>query len=371
VSSRNYTRSITSAVFGALACLGQLMNHAYAREDLVPGSPYTSGEGAAMGDAVLPLANDGASSLFYNPAGLARIRTTAFEPFNLGLYGNSGYFGNMGTESLKVTSLSGSSGNLQNHPGVFMGTGASYAPAFYTRGFAFGVLLQSQIGAAANSDGSIHSRSLYQLIPTAGYGMSFGGGIVRIGYSLQWINQASGDITVPSGTTPLGYNQNLAQGSALSHNVGFAFTLPYVYLPALNVVARNIGGAHFNTTSIYHFTPDPTGAPPTDPMTLDASISFVTKLDRGSEVNWVVEDRDITNQSGMSQAGRVALGLEYSIESRFFLRGGWGSGYPAAGIGYKDKKGEISLSWYSEELGQSYHALRDARYLLGYSIRAF
>jgi hypothetical protein len=273
-----------------------------------------------MGDAVLPLANDGPSSLFYNPAGLARIRTTAFEPFNLNIYGNSGYFGNITTESTKVTSLSSSSGNLQNHPGVFMGGGASYAPAFYTRGFAFGVLLQSQIGAVANPDGSVHSRSLYQLIPTAGYGMSFGGGVVRIGYSLQWINQASGDITVPGGTTGLGYNQNLAQGSALSHNLGFAFTLPYVYLPALNIVARNIGGAHFNSSSIYKFSPDPTGAPPTDPMTFDASFSFVTKLERGSEVNWVLEDRDITNQSGMSQLGRLAAGMEYSIGSNFFLR---------------------------------------------------
>jgi hypothetical protein len=356
-----------------LICLlsGQFGRRAYAREDLVPGSPYTSGQGAAMGDAVLPLANDGASALFYNPAGLARIRTTSFEPFNLNVYGNSGYFGNLTSESTKVTSLSSSAGNLQNHPGTMMGTGASFAPTFYTHGFAFGVLLQSQIGAVANPDGSLHSRSLYQLIPTAGYGMSFGGGVVRIGYSLQWINQASGDITVPGGTTNLGYNQNLAQGSAISNNVGFAFTLPVVYLPALNVVARNIGGAHFNSSSIYKFSPDPTGAPPTDPMTLDTSLSFVTKLERGSEVNWVLEYRDVTNQSGMSAAGRAAAGMEYSFDSHFFLRAGWGSGYPAAGIGYKDKKGEISLSWYSEELGTGYHDLRDARYSLGYSVRAF
>jgi hypothetical protein len=369
VSSRNYL----SLILPLLICLlsGQFGGLAYAREDLVPGSPYTSAQGASMGDAVLPLANDGASSLFYNPAGLARIRTTAFEPFNLNVYGNSGYFGNITNESTKITSLSSSAGNLESHQGTFMGTGASYAPTFYTHGFAFGVLLQSQIGAVANPDGSIHSRSLYQLIPSAGYGLSFGGGVVRIGYSLQWINQASGDITVPEGTTNLGYNQNLAQGSAFSHNVGFAFTLPYIYLPALNIVARNIGGAHFNSSSIYHFTPTPTGAPPTDPMSLDASISFVTKLDRGSEINWVLEDRDITNQSGMSQLGRIAAGMEYSVGVHFFIRAGWGSGYPAAGIGYKDKKGEISLSWYSEELGQSYHDLRDARYTLGYSVRAF
>jgi hypothetical protein len=358
---------------GALSCLifGQFST-CYAREDLVPGSPYTSAQGAAMGDAVLPLGQDGPSALFYNPADLTRIRNTTFEPVNFTFYGNSGWAGSLSPGSFyKITSLSGNQGNLQNHPDTFMGSGAQYVASFYSRGFAVGLLLVDQTGGQANSTGSVSYRSLYQLIPTAGYGMKFAGGVVRIGYSLQWINQASGDNTVPGGTTPLGYNQQLAQGSAFSSNAGFALTIPYTYLPSLNIVVRNIGGAHFNTSSIYQFTPTSTGAPPTDPMTIDTSFSFVTKLGGGENVNWVAEYRDATDQSGMAAIGRAAAGVEYSNQERFFLRAGWGSGYPAAGLAYRQKTAEISLTWYSEELGLSYHAQRDQRYLLGFTVRAF
>jgi hypothetical protein len=350
-------------------CLEQPI--AYAREDLVPGSPYTSDRGASMGDAVLPLVDD-ASALFYNPAGLAKIRATDFEPFNFNFYGGTGYLDHLGPGSFyKITSLSANQGNLASNPGSFMGVGGEYFPSFATHGFAFGVLVNSQVGAIANANGSLTYRSLYQMIPTAGYGIRLADGIVRIGYSLQWINQASGDITIPQSSTNTGYNQNLAQGSTFSNNVGFALTLPYTYLPSLNIVGRNIGGAHFNTTSIYQFTPDSTGAPPDDLFSIDSSLSFVTKLGGGDRINWVFEDRDITNSSGMEFLGRMALGSEYIYNNSFFLRAGWGSGYPAAGIGFKAKKGEFGLSWYSEELGQTYHSMRDERYMLSFSVRVF
>jgi hypothetical protein len=348
-----------------------LSSLAFAREDAVPGSPYTSGPGAAMGDAYLPLADD-ASALFYNPAGLAKIRDTSFEPFNFNFYGGTGYLDHIGPGNFyKVPSLAANQGTLVSNQGNFIGVGGEFFPSFRSHGFAFGVLLNSEVGAIANANGSLSYRSLYQLIPTAGYGIRLADGIVRIGYSLQWINQASGNISIPQTTANPGYNQNLAQGSTFSNNVGFALTLPYTYLPAFNVVARNIGGAHFNTTSLYSFTPDPTGAPPDDPMSFDASLSAVTKLGGGDRINWVFEDRDFTNSSGVEFLGRMAIGSEYVYNNVFFLRGGWGSGYPSAGIGARGKKGEFALTWFSEELGQTYHSMRDERYMLSFSVRAF
>ena len=346
-------------------------SHAFAREDAVPGSPYTSDRGAAMGDAVLPLADD-ASALFYNPAGLAKIRGVDFEPFNFNFYGSTSYFRHVGAGNfLKVPSLSAYQPTLIANQGDFIGAGGEYFPSYAMRGFAFGVLLNTQVGAIADSNGSLTYRSLYQLIPTAGYAIRLADGIVRIGYSIQWINQASGDISVPQGTINPGYNQNLAQGSALSSNVGFALTLPYTYLPSLNVVARNIGGLHFNGTSIYQFSSTSTGPPPNELMSVDGSLSFVEKLDGADRINWVFEDRDATDTSGMELLGRLAAGAEYVYSGELFLRAGWGSGYPAAGIGLKSKAGEFGFSWYSEELGQTYHSMRDARLLLSFSVRPF
>jgi hypothetical protein len=347
--------------------------YSVANEDPVPGSRFTSARGAAMGEAYEPLADDGPSALFYNPASLTKIRKTDFELMNLSLYGNAGWLTNSnGTSFFKITSLSSYQSTLASHPGVLAGTGAQYVPSFYTKGFAFGLLLQSQTAAVQNADGSIHYRSTYQLIPTAGTGIKLANGIVRLGYSLQYVNEAVGDVTVPaSGTGTLGYNQGLAQGSALSHTLGATITMPWQYLPSASLVARNVGGTHYSSNSLYQFTPNSTGAPATENMSLDSAFMLQPKLGNGSYWNLVAEYRDMTNSSGIDYLGRIAFGSEFALRDSIFLRAGWGSGYPSAGLGVKTKKGELSLTWYSEELGTSYHDLRDQRFMLQYSVKAF
>src|SRR3954465_14061715 len=74
---------------------------AWGRQDTVPGSRYTSARFAASGDSAFNLADDPASALFYNPAGLAKLRGIQVQPINLGLYGNSNYFGTLDSSTYK------------------------------------------------------------------------------------------------------------------------------------------------------------------------------------------------------------------------------------------------------------------------------
>ncbi len=354
--------SLILGVFGAF--------NAFGRQDIVPGSRYTSGRAAALGDAYLPLGEDGASGLFSNPAGLAKIRGAHFDPMNLSLFSNGALLQNFGTSSYKVYSLSQYAPELAKVPGEYVSAGAALLPAFSSRFFSFGLLAQSEFGAT--SDGAtIHYRSRYQLIPAAGTSARLASGIVRIGYSLQWVNQASGDVFTPADASPLGYNVGVLQGSALSHNVGLAINLPYAYLPAFNIVGRNLGGAHYSATTIYKMATQSSGVPLTEPTTFDMSVSVRPKATATSFFNVVFEFRDMTNQSKVTALGRAAFGLEYSIRNFLFLRGGYGSGYPSAGIGVGQKTGEFSLTYYSEDVGTTYHEQQDTRYLFQYRIAAF
>lgn len=342
----------------------------FAREDIIPGSRYTSGRGAALGDAFLPLADDVPSGLFYNPAGLGKVRHLEVEPLNFSGYFNSGFLSTLSGSSVGATSLSSIAPTLQSNVGQNVGVGGAFIPSVGFPGFHFGILVQTQLGAKANSGGTITYRSLYQFIPAMGTAIRIANGIIRIGYSLQMVNQASGNPTV-SASSALGYDKGLSQGTALSHNFGLALTAPMQFLPSLNFVARNVFGANFMPFTVLNFANSPSGVPATEPMTVDGSLSIQPRLGRGVSLNLVLEGRDLLNTTNLPWLTRVALGAELVIQNRVFLRGGWGSGYPSAGLGVRSKTSEISFSWFSEELGSQYALQRDQHFMIHYQIRAF
>lgn len=357
-------------LLAAFSILFIFSSNGLARQDSVPGSRYTSARAAALGGAFLGLADDGASGLMYNPAALGKLKRPHFEPLNFQFMFNSGVVSTFTSSVHKATSLPSISPVLAENPQLGIGSGASIFPNFSFRGFGFGFLYQAEMLGKDLGNGDIRYRSLYQLIPTAGGAIRLARGIVRIGYSVQWVNQASGDVTVAT-TSASGYSEGLNKGSALSHNLGFALTFPFRLLPAFNIVARNIGGAKFKDTSIVPLTGASAGSITSEEMTIDASFSVKPKTGKGSHVDFIIEGKDLTNRSGMTLLKRISGGLEFSFREKFYLRGGYGSGYPSAGIGIKSRRASFSLTWYSEELGTSAVKDRDTRFLIQYQIKAF
>jgi hypothetical protein len=372
---RNCRRSIYAGFIFLL--LSGVEEYAEARMDLIPGSRFTSSRGAAMGDAFLPVGDDAGSGLFYNPANLGKIRKNEFEPLNLSLLGNSGLISSFDYSTVfQVGNLSSYAPVLDQNPGAYTSFGGALLPNISFAGegslpsVSMGLLYQFQNAARSNGDGTYTYRSLSQLIPTLGTGFRWFNGLVRFGYSLQWVNQTSGTKTVPASSLS-NYSNGMDQGSGISHNFGLALTLPVRSLPSLNVVVRNAFETSFNRYSLLSFASNSAGAPANDPMTIDASFELQPKLGRGVSMNLVAQGRDLTNRSGTAWMAHLALGAELNFSNYLFLRGGWGSGYPSAGAGVKQKNGEFSLSWSSAELGSHYLSQRDVQYMLQYQVRAF
>lgn len=344
---------------------------AHAWESLIPGSRYVSARAAALGGAFLPLGDDGASALFYNPAAVGKIRDFKVEPLNLTLTGNGGFVDHLGLNSYKVYSLSAYQPELTLAPNSFQSLGTQIVPAFYNKGFAFGLLISDDFGAMSDADGNVRYRTRFQFIPAGALGVRLAGGIVRLGYSFQYVSKAEGDISLPAGGGTLGYNQGLLQGSGMSHMVGGALTLPLTYLPQLNLVARNVGGTTYSGPALIPFAQNSGGTPAADFMTFDASFSLQPKIDSGIYANFLLEFKDMTARTGTSIFGRLCGGMEISLRDFIILRGGWGQGYPSAGLGFKMKKGEFGIAWYSEEIGTTYHGQRDLRYMFQLQMRTF
>jgi hypothetical protein len=342
--------------------------------DRVPGSRYTSGRGAALGDSFIGVADDLSGGLFYNPAALGRIRGFVLEPLNVQIQANHPLINQFGADWSKMGDLASYKDTLTQSPRSVPGRSFSVMPAFGIGGFGglgFGLLYQTRNMATSTDGVNIRYRSTYQLIPTAGYGVRLASGVLRIGYTLQWVNQASGDITKPATDPTLSYKYGLKEGAGFSHNAGMSLTLPYVFLPSAHFVARNIGGLKMSGKSLMSFAESPAGNPDTEKMSLDAAIGWVSKWGKGVDLRPSVTARDLTNTSNTSQMGRLAMGLELGLGEKFFLRGGVGSGYPSAGIGFKSTHSELNLAWFSEEVGTGYKSERDIRYIFHYILKAF
>ncbi|MBC7386489.1 MAG: hypothetical protein H7301_10070 [Cryobacterium sp.] len=330
--------------------------------NIIPGSRFVSGRGAALGDAYIGLVDTVGESLFYNPAALGRIQDFTFEAFNLSLQGNSKLSSTFGTDTYKIQTLDGYESTLLKHPNMNPGGGVSLLPAIGFRGFGIGLLYQNRLMGETNGT-NIRYRATYQLIPTVGYGLNLASGVLRIGYSLQWVNQASGDRTVAVGSRPLGWTEGLAQGKGFSQTVGLAVSLPFVYQPSINLVARNIGGLHLSGGTLIGLAKNSSGTLSDEKMTFDSSFGLTHKIGPSLKLSTQAAYRDLTNTSASRQISHAAFGAEASIVDRFSLRAGFGSGYPTAGLGVQTSRAEAHFAWYSEDLGNGKTPIRDIRYL--------
>ena len=348
---------------------------AQAREDVVPGSLYTSARAAGMADAFSPLADDTPSALFYNPAAIAKTKKAHFEPLNLGISMNADYVGTLDSNFYNIYNLSAFKSTLQNNPFTMPGAGATYIPSFAIPelgpmpAIAGGMLLDTSLASSYNN-GAYMYRSRYMLVPALGLGWTLAHGIIHIGYTMQWINEDVG--TIQPAPLPLSYTTSLNQGSAFSHNVGFMMTLPMQFLPTINLIGRNLFGTTFSSTDLLPLATSPAGVPTALPMTFDGAFSISPRIGSNSFLNWVMIYRDFLGASGVNMLTRLTAGAEFEIKKTLFLRAGFGSGYPSAGIGYKKSSGEIQLAWSGEEIGMGgFQNKIERRWIVQFQARAF
>lgn len=332
-------------------------SEAWARQDLIPGSRYTSARIAGMGDTGLTMSDDVVSSLFYNPANLAKnSREFVIEPLNLAGYLNLNYLSGFGLNNVNMFNLPAW------RPSSFQGYGGSAAVSFGFKYFFAGLLAQSQVAGQVGA--TTRYRTLYQLIPTVGAAYGLADGILKIGYSLQWVSSVIGNVS--NAANGAHFNTNTQQGSFFSNTAGVTLTLPMAYLPQVSFVARNLVPLPAMGFSLLPVASPSAGLPATEPMSFDVSAAIQPKFGRGAAASFVLGYRDLTNSSGMAFIGHLSIGAELMIRDTFMLRAGYSSGYPSAGFGVRTKSMDFNFAWYTEELSSQYLGQADMRFLLQY-----
>jgi hypothetical protein len=330
-----------------------------------PGIRYVSPYSQSMGGVTLPLSNETGNSLFNNPAGLAKNTKFRAEYLNLQFDVNSGLAGDM-TQATKMFNLGTLTGVLNSDINYLYSGGIGNLTAVSWGGFAVGLLLQDRV--RAYSDGTnVHYETNSLAVPALGYGFSLARGVVRLGYSLQFVNLATGttQATADSGARFL---SGLSEGKGLAHTASVNFAFPFTYLPTLSLVARNIGGVTYATGSLLPRANSPIGAPPTEEMTVDAAFGMMVRVSGQVKTNWYLQYKDINNRVSVPFLEKMNLGLDISLSPAVGIRAGMTGNQFSAGLGYRSESSEINLAYYKDPTPFKDISYYDTRFALQYKV---
>ena len=234
-------------------------------------------------------------------------------------------------------------------------------------GLGVGLLYQDR--TRAYSDGThIHYQTNDQLIPAVGYGLALARGVVRLGASLQYINEVSGTNQISSSATDGSFTRSIDEGHALSGTISGSVVFPYTYLPTFTLLARNVGGLRYTSGSLYPTGSLVSGQPTNEPMSVDAAFNIMVRVSGTMKTYWYFEYDDAFLAVSMPYLQRLRAGLDFQVSQYVGLRAGITGDQFSAGIGYRSEDSEINLAMYSEQSPFATVSYWDRRYALQYKI---
>lgn len=330
--------------------------HADRITDMVPSNARAQG----MGMAGINSLND-SYAMFYNPANLAEKRNKPkIELINVQGELSEYSINALGGRHGSPLSLGSVYDYLKSSAGEWTGYRFNIYPNFTSRFISFGVLYEQDFAAKydgpdpdiVGDEAKVTQRGYRRIMPTAAASFRMLKGILRFGYSIavEYLGEVSATVTKPDGKS-LSYTNGIQEGTAVRQTAGLTMTLPFQHLPSFSVVARDIAGSRYFGGSLDKVRK----------MTIDGGFSHTTYFGQAMDLKITADYRDTLNQTETNAMRRIFAGAELVLGHAISIRGGYGQGYPSAGLGFRVKKTKIDLSWYSQEMGDRLRDDRDQR----------
>jgi hypothetical protein len=319
---------------------------------------WTSVRALGMGNAYSAIVRD-SDAMFYNPAGLARVKGFNFTLFDL----------RGGTDAMDAVqqytaykSAVNTAAFLNGLYGKNYWAGAGTKTALTIPGFG--------IGAFGSGDGDIFLNNPSD--PTMGinyfadYGFMIGGAfdlvpeILSFGLVGRRITRAGTDLPAGPATfatlTTSQLQQNLSdRGTGYGVDLGLLFTMPApIVKPSLSVVWKNVGVTSFSFDAGNE-------APPRilDEIDLGAGL----EISAGLLSVTPAFDYKYVNRADIQNTKKIHLGVEVSL-TLIDVRVGFNQGYYTAGAGLDLGLFRIDAATYGEELGEYAGQKEDRRYIV-------
>jgi hypothetical protein len=346
--------------------------YAISFEDAVFPELATSGRALAMGNAFLCNVDD-ASAVFYNPAGLGSVRYPHLHFSNFSIETNKGAINTAtgGTASnafsniSKMMSVDGMRQLLLNSPGTIAHSRLHALPNFTSRYFSAGYLFAKRTRATVTDPVSATGFEFADRLdhgPYAALNLSLFGGVFKAGVSTILLNRKELSTTADPTATAVISPNSYYKGIGLITTFGARITFPIALLPTIAATMHNGLDQEFGSAS-------GAGAPTKSPRSFDVGMSITPQIGTSTRVHLEANLKDITMQnSGVSFARRLLMGLELDFSRVFYFRLGYGDGFGSGGLGVRSKKLEFDLTTYAVDTSSSsFRGSEDRRFVLSIS----
>ena len=316
-----------------------------------------------MGGAFTAVADD-ENAVFYNPAGLDRVRSWGFAVvnplFEAGEKGVELYNDVRDTDfndTTEVTEL------LRDYIGEYLHYRAAVFPHFVMRRFALGVLGQVNVNVQPHNVAFPEADvdALATVGAHLGLGWGFFDGKLRIGgavkyvkaYRLQEIYTAA-DIAASDFEDRL--SDDLKDGAGFGFDLGAMVTFPVLLKPTMAVVVQNVSDTDLG---------DAGEIPQQVNLGLSVEHSFAWLTLVGA-ADWV----DVTNNVGEDDDTykRLHFGLEARLPKVLAVRAGLYQGYSSFGATLDLWILKVDYATYAEEIGSAAGERADRRHVIQVSL---
>jgi hypothetical protein len=327
----------------------------------------------AMGNAYVAVADD-YNALFYNPAGLARLKSWDGELLNPAFDASTNFKGLLEDAQKNLTSGSTSDtlGMIQRNTGENFHVGLQLVPHLIFPHFGFGIGLDTGATAVFHRDVNVDIDVGLRAIVPVSFAMNFlddrlsvgvtGKVRVRAGvdqnFSIDDIEAFSDSSeTAGAGANTRNLNDYVKAGIGYGADVGMLFTATRVMEPTFGMSITDIGGTPFEK---FNVPGDTVGKPSTQLPSVNLGFS-VKPIQREWTFLQVSADMHSINQP-YSFSKKFGLGLEGGLGSVLKLQTGLYQGYPTAGFLFDIGIINVKLITYAEELGNVAGYKPDRRY---------
>ena len=329
---------------------------------------YSNTRSLGMGGASVAVTSD-ETALYRNPANLGSVRDVYGTILDPELEGSSNFVKQVTSNSTgKAFEIEEIKNNLDSNREAFYHAKAQVSPSIVRRNFGFGLLMKNDVSAETEATGStMDIKYQSDLAVVMGATLRLFDGRIKIGANVKALNRIELNNPLLS-TGSMDLASIGSEGTGFSFDGGLLIQMPWIYLPTLGAVVRDIGDTQFDKQDGFRLRAN--SRPETVKQSVDAAIAIFPIHSNMVRSVWTLEYSDVTNsRNDTDTMKRAHFGMEINTRDIFFFRLGYNQRYWTAGFEIASERFQWQVSSYGEEIGTELAPREDRRLSTKFALR--